>query len=172
MDDRREPIGAGNRPTIPAVNSVLHGRPLHGSFCLVQLWSPLAFLDDNYLERSLRTGTPLPARRSGDPRPSCRRQLSAQGAVLLRVYHGISEDRILLVAAVVTFYAILALFPGIGAIVSIYGLFADPSRIVTHLDTLSGFAPSGAVDVLRECPASALMRQIGGVEEGRISGPS
>ena len=66
------------------------------------------------------------------------------------VYHGISEDRIFLVAAGVTFYAILALFPGIAAIVSIYGLFADPSRIVTHLDTLSGFAPSGAVDMLRE----------------------
>jgi membrane protein len=70
--------------------------------------------------------------------------------VLQGVYQGISEDRIFLVAAGVTFYAILALFPGIAAIVSIYGLFADPSRIVTHLDTLSGFAPSGAIDILRE----------------------
>ena len=33
--------------------------------------------------------------------------------VLLRVWQGISNDRILLVAAGVTFYAILALFPGI-----------------------------------------------------------
>ncbi len=70
--------------------------------------------------------------------------------VIQGVYHGISEDRIFLVAAGVTFYAILALFPGIAAIVSIYGLFADPNRIVTHLDTLSGFAPSGAVEILRE----------------------
>jgi membrane protein len=70
--------------------------------------------------------------------------------VLLRVYRGISDDRMLLVAAGVTFYAILALFPGIGTIVSIYGVFADPSSIVAHLDTLSGFAPGGAVDVLRE----------------------
>jgi membrane protein len=70
--------------------------------------------------------------------------------VLLRVYRGISGDRILLIAAGVTFYAILALFPGIGAIVSIYGLFADPSGIVAHLDTLSGVAPGGAVDVLRD----------------------
>jgi membrane protein len=70
--------------------------------------------------------------------------------ILLRVFHGISDDRILLIAAGVTFYAILALFPSIGAIVSIYGLFADPSRIVAHLDALSGFAPAGAVDVLRE----------------------
>jgi membrane protein len=70
--------------------------------------------------------------------------------MLLRFYRGISGDRILLIAAGVTFYAILALFPGIGAIVSIYGLFADPSGIVAHLDTLSGVAPGGAVDVLRD----------------------
>ena len=70
--------------------------------------------------------------------------------VLLRVWQGISNDRILLVAAGVTFYAILALFPGIGAIVSVYGLFADPTRIIAHLDSLSGFAPGGAVEVLRE----------------------
>ena len=70
--------------------------------------------------------------------------------ILLRVYAGISDDRILLIAAGVTFYEILALFPGIGAMVSVYGLFADPSRIAAHLDTLVGLAPGGAIDVLRE----------------------
>jgi membrane protein len=84
-------------------------------------------------------------RRSASPAP--RREWLG---LLLRVYRGISGDRILLVAAGVTFYAILALFPGIGAIVSIYGLFADPSSIVAHLDTLSGFTPGGGFDVLRE----------------------
>ena len=55
----------------------------------------------------------------------------------------------MLIAAGVTYYVILALFPGIAAIISIYGLFADPSSIAAHLDTLSGFAPGGAVDLLR-----------------------
>jgi membrane protein len=64
------------------------------------------------------------------------------------VFTGISADRIFLVAAGVTFYAILALFPGIGAIVSIYGLFANPNTIASHIDTLMGVAPSGAVDVI------------------------
>jgi len=68
----------------------------------------------------------------------------------VRVYLGISEDRILANAAGVTFYALLALFPGIAALVSIYGLFADPGNITNHLDTISGFAPGGAVDVIRE----------------------
>jgi membrane protein len=70
--------------------------------------------------------------------------------VLLRVYRGISDDRIFLVAAGVTFYAILALFPGIGAVVSIYGLFADPSSILAHLANLSGVVAGGGVEVLRD----------------------
>src|SRR6266550_3029795 len=70
--------------------------------------------------------------------------------IILRVYEGISEDRILANAAGVTYYALLALFPGIAALVSIYGLFADPATIVSHLDAIAGFAPGGAVDVVRD----------------------
>jgi membrane protein len=70
--------------------------------------------------------------------------------ILLRVYNGISEDRILANAAGVTYYALLALFPGIAALVSIYGLFADPNTIVGHVDTVVGFAPGGAIDVVRD----------------------
>jgi membrane protein len=70
--------------------------------------------------------------------------------ILLRVYHGISEDRIPLVAAGVTFYLLLSIFPGIAALFSIYGLFANPADIASHLDALANVAPSGAIDVLRE----------------------
>jgi membrane protein len=70
--------------------------------------------------------------------------------ILLRVYNGISDDRILANAAGVTYYALLALFPGIAAVVSIYGLFEDPSTIVTQVDTMAGFAPGGAIDVIRD----------------------
>jgi membrane protein len=85
----------------------------------------------------------------GDPvRLDARRGRFAQGPseipalgwrdILLRVYNGISDDRILANAAGVTYYALLALFPGIAAVVSIYGLFADPSSIVSHVDTMTG----------------------------------
>jgi membrane protein len=70
--------------------------------------------------------------------------------IFLQVYNGVAEERIFTNAAGVTFYSLLALFPGIAALVSIYGLFADPSTIVNHLDTISGFAPGGATDVLRQ----------------------
>jgi membrane protein len=79
-------------------------------------------------------------------------QIPARGwkDILLRVYHGISENRILLVAAGVTFYSLLAIFPGIAALISTYGLFADPATVASHLDTIASVAPGGAVDVLRE----------------------
>src|SRR5437773_1822968 len=70
--------------------------------------------------------------------------------ILLRVYQGIADDRILANAAAVVFFALLALFPGIAALVSIYGLFADASTISQHLDSLSGVLPGGAVDVIRD----------------------
>jgi membrane protein len=70
--------------------------------------------------------------------------------VILRVYQGISEDRILLVAAGVTFYALLSIFPAIAALISIYGLFADPGTIANQLDTVANVAPGGAIQVLRD----------------------
>ena len=106
-----------------------------------------------------RSGDASPA--TGDRRPleagrgrsaETPSQIPARGwkDILLRVYHGISENRILLVAAGVTFYSLLAIFPGIAALISIYGLFADPATVASHLDTIASVAPGGAIDVLRE----------------------
>jgi membrane protein len=53
-------------------------------------------------------------------------------------------------AAGVTYYSILAIFPALAALVAIYGLFSDPAGIAKHLDEISGVAPSGAIDVARE----------------------
>ncbi len=70
--------------------------------------------------------------------------------VLWRTYEEITKDRILAVAAGVTFYALLALFPAIAALVSIYGLFADPATIQDHLNGLSGALPGGALEIIGE----------------------
>lgn len=68
--------------------------------------------------------------------------------IALRLYREFSNDRILLVAAGVTFYAILALFPAIAALVSIYGAVADASTINTHLNEMRGLFPDGAIDII------------------------
>ena len=70
--------------------------------------------------------------------------------ILWRTYEEFSRDRVMSVAAGVTYYALLAIFPAIAALVSIYGLFADPATIQEHLNTLSGVLPSGALDIIRE----------------------
>lgn len=70
--------------------------------------------------------------------------------ILLRVYGNIGEDRIMLVAAGVTFYSLLAIFPAIAALVALYGLFADPNNIANHIDAVSGVLPGGALDVVRD----------------------
>jgi membrane protein len=65
-----------------------------------------------------------------------------------RLYKGVQEDRVLLVAAGVTFYGLLALFPATAALVSLYGLFADAETINGHFGLLSGFLPEGAVEII------------------------
>src|SRR3954452_4249954 len=70
--------------------------------------------------------------------------------ILWRVYEEFGKDRITSVAAGGTYYALLAIFPAIAALVSIYCLFADPATIQEHLNTLSGVMPGGALDIVRE----------------------
>jgi membrane protein len=70
--------------------------------------------------------------------------------ILLRVYSNVSEHRILALAAGMTYYSLLAIFPALAALVAVYGLFADPSAIARHFDQVSGVLPGGAIDVARE----------------------
>jgi len=67
--------------------------------------------------------------------------------ILWRTYEQIGENRLLAVAAGVVFYGLLAVFPAVTALVSLYGLFASASAISDHLSLI---LPQGAVDLLRE----------------------
>ena len=68
--------------------------------------------------------------------------------ILVRVFWATSTDRVLSTAGSVAFFALLAVFPGIAAIVSLYGLFADASTIGTHLTLLSGILPAGVLGLV------------------------
>lgn len=70
--------------------------------------------------------------------------------ILLRVYRDIGEHRILALAAGVTYYTILAIFPALAALVAVYGLFSDPTSISKHLDQMAGVVPDGAIEIARE----------------------
>lgn len=70
--------------------------------------------------------------------------------ILIRTYRSISEDRVMALAAGVTYYVLLALFPGLAALVSIYGMVADPAEIERQLANLQGTIPAEAVQIMRD----------------------
>jgi membrane protein len=74
--------------------------------------------------------------------------LSGWKDIFWRLYENIQEHRILAIAGGVTFYALLAIFPGIAAVVALFGLFADPTTIGKQLTDLSSVLPSGAIEVI------------------------
>jgi membrane protein len=69
---------------------------------------------------------------------------------LVRVFYGISEDRITTISGGVTFFVLLALFPGLAGLISLYGLFADSGTVGQHLTSLEGILPDGGVQILRD----------------------
>ncbi|HEX2509257.1 MAG TPA: YhjD/YihY/BrkB family envelope integrity protein, partial [Microvirga sp.] len=62
--------------------------------------------------------------------------------------HEIAEDRVGTIAAGTTFFILLALFPALGALVSLYGLIADPVTINEHLNSLRGYVPAAVLDLV------------------------
>lgn len=61
-----------------------------------------------------------------------------------------TEDRVTSIAGGVAFFVLLAIFPAIATLVSIYGLFADPASLASHIDPLSGVLPGGAIQVITD----------------------
>jgi membrane protein len=70
--------------------------------------------------------------------------------VLRRVYERFTEDRVMSIAGGVTFFVLLAIFPAIAALVSIYGLFADPASLTEQITRAGDVLPGGAVEVVGE----------------------
>jgi membrane protein len=70
--------------------------------------------------------------------------------VAKRGWREAKADQVPLLAAGVAFYAFLAIFPALIAIVSIYGLFADPSTIANQLNSLTAALPDEAAQIITD----------------------
>jgi membrane protein len=68
--------------------------------------------------------------------------------ILQLFYGGFSEHRVTAIAGGVTFFALLAIFPFIAALVAVYGLFGDVGTLGPHLNQLSSFLPGGAIEIV------------------------
>ncbi|MFC0681441.1 YihY/virulence factor BrkB family protein [Lysobacter korlensis] len=71
--------------------------------------------------------------------------------VLGKTLREFSRDHCTDLAAALTYFAVLAIFPALIAMVSILGLFGDPQQTVNGLlDILGGFMSSDVIDAVRE----------------------
>ena len=70
--------------------------------------------------------------------------------VLGNTYAEYNQDRILLLAGAVAFFAVLALVPAITAAVSLYALVSDPASVQSQFDLLQGLMPNSSFDLLKE----------------------
>ena len=70
--------------------------------------------------------------------------------VVWRIFGKIGSDRIMLVAAGVTFFLLLATIPTLSALVSLYGLFFDPADVVAQTAALAGLVPPGGLEILED----------------------
>ena len=71
-------------------------------------------------------------------------------SIIKRVGKEISDNQLMTQAAAITFYALLSIFPALAAMVSIYGLVADPATIVDQVNALSAVLPGGGQQLLSE----------------------
>ena len=70
--------------------------------------------------------------------------------IVWRTWQEVGRDRLPAVAGGITFYSLLAIFPAIGAFVSLYGLFGDVNAVSRHLQELATFLPAPVLSLLGE----------------------
>lgn len=70
--------------------------------------------------------------------------------VLRRVWGEAFSDRISIMAAGCAFYALLALFPAISVLISLYGLWFDPTALEAQLEGARTLLPATAYDLVAQ----------------------
>lgn len=68
--------------------------------------------------------------------------------IALRIKDEVSKDNIDVVAAGVALYALLALFPALIALISLYGWFADPTQVEQQITSFTGVLPQNVQSLL------------------------
>ena len=68
---------------------------------------------------------------------------------LLRVKKEINEDKVSMLAASMSYYALLACVPALTSMVLLYAWFSNPAEISNHISQISRFLPQEAETILR-----------------------
>src|SRR5712671_3006475 len=71
-------------------------------------------------------------------------------SILTNFWARLDRDHVSIMAAGIAFYALLSIFPGMSALISVYGLAADPAVIERQLNAISGILPQEALTLLSD----------------------
>jgi len=69
--------------------------------------------------------------------------------ILLRVWHKIGEDNLSLVSAGVALNTLLAVFPAMAVLASVYGMFASPAQVAKEIAPFYGILPHDAASIIQ-----------------------
>src|ERR1051325_9661238 len=90
--------------------------------------------------------------------------------VLWRAWGEVGDANLFLIAGGVTYALILALFPGLAALVSLYGLVFDPSQIEKQIGALSSILPAQTQELLSQQLHSLVAASSGALGFGAVIG--
>ena len=90
--------------------------------------------------------------------------------IALRVKDQLSADNVSIIAAGVAFYGVLALFPALAALVSLYGITMDPQDIEGHVASVSALLPQEARSIINEQLKSVAESASSALSLGAIGG--
>jgi membrane protein len=90
--------------------------------------------------------------------------------IALRVKEETTRDNLSIIAAGVAFYAMLAIFPALAALVSIYGLVADPAQVSQHMAAIGQMLPQQAYQILDQQLSSVASTSGGALTFGAVGG--
>lgn len=71
-------------------------------------------------------------------------------ASIVGVYKQIDEQNLSLISAGIAFFGMLAIFPGLAALIAIFGLWSDPVVIQEQLSLLQGIVPEEIFTLLND----------------------
>lgn len=90
--------------------------------------------------------------------------------ILVRTWREVEEDRVSMVAAAMAFYGVLAVFPAVIALVSLYALVSDPGQIEGQLGSALETVPPSARALLTDYLSSAARRSDSSLGWGTLVG--
>lgn len=68
--------------------------------------------------------------------------------IAFRIKDAITNDHLSIISAGVAFYVMLSIFPLLLAIVSIYGLFADPATVASQVESMAEVMPKDVASII------------------------